>query len=123
MDNTRRKNLRGLPQRLKAIVDRIAKAEFEEMGPTPIITGAPPGITTPDSDYLAFWRIEGAIEFNTLGGREWFLQASDEQLEQIVRHELLHGLLWQRGEPNGDTDLPFIIECAKRNILVNESSI
>ena len=117
-----RKNLRGLPQHLQAMVDRIAKTEFralhDELESIPILTGCPSDL--PPS-FLATWHGD-YVEFHTLGAREWYLRASDEKLAQIIRHELLHGELALRGEPSGDDDLPFIMECLRRKLPLNDSS-
>jgi hypothetical protein len=124
-----RKNLRGFHRHVQALVDRQIREEFPELG----FVCVSPGVLGDARDaVVAHWyevKIDGRplryIMLNTYAarGRGELLGANDEELKDLVRHELLHGELKRRDMAYGDNDLPFIMECLRRHISVNESSI
>lgn len=124
----KRKNLRGLWSHLQALVDRLVRDEFPALAPVQIETH----VMGPVHDTaLAHWfqcefepgRTMRQINFNMEDARALFLEADDEELKDLIRHELLHGELRRQGLPWHDDDIPFIMECLRRRLSVNDASI
>jgi hypothetical protein len=123
-----RKNLRGFPSHLQKLVDVLVREEFAELAPVSI---EPFVRTELKGESVAHWseliingtgRRDRIICFNLEGKRQAFLSADDETLRRVIRHELIHGEMGRRGLPNGDNDLPFIVECLRRGVGVNSES-
>ena len=130
MRTTPRKNFRGFFRHAQSLVDRLVREEFPELG----YVWACPFVLHKAKDLArAHWYEEAlddasvyrAIMLNahTTWGKTFYLEVDDAELLNILRHELLHGEMKRRGQPSGDEDLPFIMECLRRRIIVNDSSV
>jgi hypothetical protein len=129
MNRTPRKNLRGFMSHVQCLVDRQIREEFPDLGPVWVCPGVLPGLK---QKALAHWfehkytgTVSRMIMLNTddAEGRRFYLEAADNELRDIIRHELLHGEMQRRGQPSKDDDVPFILECLRRRLPVNPDSI
>jgi len=129
MERKRRKNLRGFLPHFQALVNRIIKEEFPELSAVDVRMYV---IRTHRESALAHWlqveednRIFRFIMLNTRPeeNRAFLRSADDAELENLIRHELLHGELQRQGRPFGDNDIPFVMECLRRRIAVDDISI
>jgi len=122
-----RKNLRGFACHIRALVNRLVREEFPELAPVQVCLYGP-------KDALAQWnewvlldgRVLRCVSLCAAGSREtrpFYLNADDEELRVILRHELIHGEMKRRGQPWGDRDFPFILECLRRRTIVNPDSV
>ena len=124
-----RKNLRGFLRHMRALVDRLVREEFPELEQVSVIFG---NLSTGEG-VLAHWHEEKDAEnfvfrhiflnIYDAKGRQFYLTADDGKIRDLLRHELLHGEMTRRGQPSGDDDLPFIMECLRLRTHVNDASI
>ena len=130
MRPTPRKNFRGFSRHAQALVDRLVREEFPELG---YVWACPFVFHKAKDGARAHWHEEALdddlvyraimLNTNTTWGRTFYLEVDDAELLSILRHELLHGEMKRRGQPFFDDDAPFIMECLRRRIIVNDSSI
>ncbi len=125
-----RKNFQGFKQHVQGIVNRLVKEEFPELGFVYVMTYV---LKPAEKDALAHWyQVEDgdkkiyrniALNIDADWARPFYINATDEELRDILRHELIHGEMRRQGKPSGDNDETFIMECLKRGVLVNDESI
>lgn len=127
---TPRKNLRGLFIHLQSLVDRQIREEFPELAPVRVgfyATGREKtlGVRAYWQQFFHNNKVHRYVKLTAHGekGRRFYLEADDDALVSILRHELLHGDMRRRGQPHGDSDLPFIMECLYRRIIVGDKSV
>jgi hypothetical protein len=115
-----RKNLRGFLSHLQHLTNRLVVEEFKGEFLYDYV-----GVWSSRSgdygfsvwtDGLARWdSCCGGILLN-LSYRDWFLKATEEDLVKLIRHELVHGMLWAQGLPHEDDDIEFVREALKRGV-------
>lgn len=121
-----RKNLRGFFPHARALVNRLVHEEFSELGRISVM----PLAHEPTGGAVACWiehpvgdgKLDGFIGLHTYHERPFYLYVGDEELQGILRHELLHAEMRRTGRPAGDSDIPFILECCRRQIPINEDA-
>lgn len=124
----KRKNLRGFQSHLQGIINRLCREEFPGLGPVYACSGVVPELEdianahwyecdSPTGQHMRM------IMFNVYHMRQKFLECNEFGLENLCRHELLHGELKRLGRPWGDNDPAFILECLRRRVSVNLESI
>jgi len=129
---TPRKNFSGLASHLRRLVNEVQQKEFPDLGHVEVCLYA--GKSAGHKDLCAHWveidlpgeETYRVIRFNAMGdgaNREFFLTADDEELIDVITHELLHGEMHRRGLPHLDSDVPFILECLRRGVHVNDESV
>ena len=105
-----RKNLRGFACHVWGLVNRLVREEFPELAPVEVGLYGPSFMA---KDALAQWnewvlpdgRVLRCISLCAAGAREtrpFYLNADDEELRVVLRHELIHGEMKRRGQPWGD---------------------
>ncbi len=130
MRATPRKNFRGFWPHVQALTDQLVRDQFPDLGSVYVNLSVLHAVR---ESALAHWyqcKLDKERDYRSImldtdtpGGREFFLTADDDDLRNLLTHELLHGELRRKGLPSGDNDAPFIMECLRRRIIVNDSSV